>query len=223
MAYKDLTGEKFGRLTVIKFVKKVKYGRQWELLCECGGTCFVVTADLNRGHTTSCGCATQEARSRNGKANTTHGCSIEKGDGYSEFITWMSLKARCLNPKDKGYPNYGGRGITVCDRWKNSFETFLADMGKRPEGCEIDRINNNGNYEPSNCRWTTRIIQHNNKRNNIFVTYKDECMTMAQWARKYNVKANSLRSNLVVAFKPFPQAITSLKNNTYEHHNQGEQ
>ncbi|MEJ8025467.1 hypothetical protein WKH82_08340 [Acinetobacter baumannii] len=112
------------------------------------------------------------------------------------YITWKSMKARCNNPNAKGYENYGGRGIKICDRWQESYENFLEDMGTRPPNTTLDRINNDGNYEPSNCRWATKKDQSNNRRSNHIVTYKGKNVTIAQLAEKLGIDRRPMRSVL---------------------------
>jgi len=124
--------------------------------------------------------------------NKTHGM-----DGTSIYKTWIGLKARCYNKNDKDYKNYGGRGIKVCKRWKNSFENFYNDMGDKPKGMSIDRIDNNGNYEPSNCRWATIEQQNNNKRNNHLLTYNGKTQTITQWSREIKVPVSTLQCRLL--------------------------
>lgn len=156
-------GDKFDRLTIIEEVQNPnsKNVRFFLCSCSCGNTKIVGLSHLNHGHTKSCGCYKKDVvRDR----SETHGLSK-----HSLYKTWVSMKERCLNPNHKFYKNYGGRGIKVCDRWINSFPNFLLDMGDRPNGFTLDRINNDGNYEPSNCRWATKIEQINNRRNTKLV------------------------------------------------------
>lgn len=116
----------------------------------------------------------------------------------TEYRSWNGMKNRCNNPNDKNYDRYGGRGIRVCDRWNRSFVSFLEDMGEKPEGTTLDRIDVNGNYEPSNCRWATPLEQSNNQRTNVKVTYKGKTMNISQWARELGIAEPTLRSRLKV-------------------------
>jgi len=158
----DMTGRRCERLIVTGFshLNKSNGNAQWHCVCDCGNVCIVDGHDLRTGHTLSCGCV-QIERAR--IAAQTHGEKPTKG-GTREYRAWHYMKTRCLNPHATAYPWYGARGITVCARWVESFEAFLADMGRCPPGYELDRINNDGNYEPGNCRWTTKIVNSNNRR-----------------------------------------------------------
>lgn len=111
------------------------------------------------------------------------------------YNSFMRMKQRCNNPKSKDYPKYGGRGIKVCERWngESGFQHFLSDMGPRPDGQSLDRINNDGNYEPSNCRWATRTQQNNNTRRNRFFTINGECKTLSEWIKTSTVKSSTVR------------------------------
>lgn len=148
----NLMGQKFGRLTVIEPTEKRKGGIVWKCVCDCGNKREVSAGILRSGRAISCGCWRR-------KRTVKHGCS-RLGFVTPEYRTWYSMKRRCLNSNNKFYKYYGGRGIIVCDRWLNSFENFLEDMGERPNPeLSIDRINNDGNYEPNNCRWATQKEQ----------------------------------------------------------------
>jgi hypothetical protein len=149
----DITGKKYSRLTAIKRVGGLR--NHWLFQCECGEITSVRKAHVTSGRTRSCGCLAKELRK---ELFTKHGMSHT-----TEHNIWLSFRARCENPNHMYYKNYGGRGISVCDRWQK-FENFYADMGNRPDGLTLDRINNDGNYEPSNCRWATWKQQNNNRR-----------------------------------------------------------
>lgn len=155
-----MIGEKFGKLIVISECIKVykKRGKRYLCQCDCGSQVIVRSDFLKSGNTKSCGCLL----SKYVKPSTTkekHGMSRSK-----EFASYNAMKTRCYNPNSKHYHNYGGRGIKVCDEWINSFTTFYNDMGSKPNDMTLDRINVNGDYEPSNCKWSTRSEQNKNRR-----------------------------------------------------------
>ena len=175
----DITGIKYGMLTVIKFSEMRKEKAYWLCVCDCENECVVVGNNLKNYHTQSCGCKHKDA---NFKRLTTHGMCKS-----SEYRIWSHMLERCSNNKAKSFKNYGGRGITVCEKWL-TFEGFYEDMGDRPEVLTLDRKNVNGNYEKDNCRWATQKVQQNNRTNNRVVTYLGSAKTVSQWSEEFNIK-----------------------------------
>lgn len=191
----DITGQSFGRLTVIKECEERRNGKLfWHCKCECGNYTDVVSQHLRNESTRSCGCLFTDELT---KRLTTHGLTKRGAKKPSEYNVWSGMLSRCSNVKEDRYKDYGGRGITVCERWLNSFENFLADMGNRPSlDHSIDRIDVNGNYEPTNCRWATEFQQSRNRRNNIIIEFKGDKLIISDWGRKLNCSSASIRHML---------------------------
>ncbi len=169
----DRIGERFGRLVVIERATSSPKGARWICRCDCGNSHLVSASNLRSGSVRSCGCFLRENRSQ---FATTHGRTKT-----SEYVIWRTMRARCQNPRRPEYHRYGGRGISVCERWSSSFEKFFADMGPRPSAAHsLDRRDNDGNYEPDNCRWATPQEQYNNRSSCRVVVYCGQQMTLTQ-------------------------------------------
>jgi hypothetical protein len=174
-------GQNYKRLVMTKTGPKHKNGEvRWDCACDCGGVTLATTYNLRTGHTQSCGCINRERSSAVARAtHATHSLT-----GSSEYQSWSAMRTRCFNPRAKDYERYGGRGITICDRW-NSFENFLGDMGERPSPQHtLDRIDVNGNYESGNCRWATPLEQANNRYDNIILTIDGVDLTLRNAVRR---------------------------------------
>jgi hypothetical protein len=173
-----MEGKRFGRLTVIKFEESNKKGRIWLCKCDCGNEVMVSTGVLNSGRKKSCGCLQKEVGERNMEISTKHGMK-----GTRIYRIWQNMKRRCSNRNCREYLHYGGRGISVCEDWANDFLSFYKwsiENGYTDE-LTIDRIDVNGNYEPSNCRWSTVKEQATNRRSNLSIEINGETKTVKEW------------------------------------------
>lgn len=179
----NLLDQQFGRLKVVEKLSEraANGGLLWKCICSCGNETIVPTSNIVSGRTTSCGCYFKEVATKHGLAGTP------------EYKVWTGMISRCFDQLHISYHNYGGRGITVCKRWLESFPDFYADMGKRPSPEHtLDREDNDRNYEPNNCRWATREEQLNNRRNNVYYEYNGERKTVSQWARNVGMSVQTL-------------------------------
>lgn len=212
-----LVGLRFGHLRVTELAHTRRQGSFWQCACDCGKTTIVRQSNLRRGTSKSCGCARAEYVSA---SRIKHGALA----GYkttSEYHSWASAKARCFNASHAYYPRYGGRGISMCEEWRNDFAVFLQDMGVKPNGTSLDRIDNNGNYEPDNCRWATQSQQCRNKVNNRLFNFKGKSLCVVVIAERlgipYKRLAWRLRAGwpLDTAFqqKKFPRRAVEQKEN----------
>lgn len=189
--YPDLTGQRFGRLTVIKKSGRNVYANNstntvWKCRCDCGNVSFATTNNLKRGNVKSCGCWKIDSQ-------TTHGMS-----GTRIYRIWNDMRTRCYSESHKSYPEYGGRGITVCDEWKNSSDSFIewALENGYNDSLTLDRIDNNKGYSPNNCRWATMKEQANNTRKNVVIKYNGEEKTISQWADELGINRNTLSNRI---------------------------
>lgn len=183
MRVKINAGDRYGRLIVTEEIDRPP-PRQFICRCDCGDITAVWLRHLRNGHTTSCGCAIR-------KAATSHGMSYS-----ATYRSWRAMVNRCNNHACNGYHNYGGRGIEVCDRWR-AFANFLEDVGARPSAEHtLDRIDNDGNYEQGNVRWSTAVEQHRNTRRNHFVTCNGKTLCVAEWAERTGLLASAIHSRL---------------------------
>jgi hypothetical protein len=189
----DLIGKTFGRLGVVEYSHS-QSNAYWRCVCVCRNEVVVDTISLTSGNTRSCGCLRREVASVS-KFKHGHSNSAGKRASTKAYMCWRNMIRRCSNEKCVTYSSYGGRGIKVCDRWL-VFENFLADMGEPPLGKEIDRIDNDGNYEPRNCRWATKLEQAANKRTSSRITYRGETKSIPEWAKIIGISAARLRQRL---------------------------
>ncbi len=177
----DLTGERFGRLVVAGFHGNLGPHRAWVCSCDCGEQTIVRTNALRTGSVASCGCSRE-----------VHGEGVPRKQSV-EYVTWANMKTRCWCPRNQFFRRYGGRGITVCAAWSSSFTAFLTDMGRRPSSRHsLDRIDNDGDYCPENCRWATKAQQSRNTSAARALSFGGETLTRAEWSRRIGVTPSTV-------------------------------
>ena len=182
----QLKGKQFGRWTVLEYAGTWNRNTHWKVRCDCGTERVIKGTYLTSGQSRSCGCLMADKN----RERQTHGET-----GSRLYYIWCAMRYRCENPTDPAYSNYGARGIKVCNRWQ-SFENFRADMGRRPKGKTLDRIDNDGDYEPSNCCWSTYVEQTHNTRRNRWVTFNGKTLIVSDWARETGISESLIRYRL---------------------------
>jgi hypothetical protein len=200
----DIMGQKFGDWTVLTFIGKLpnKHGNYWKCVCKCGAIRIVNGSELKRKKSTGCGCSQKEKLL---KIRTTHNHSYSK-----TYTSWHSMIQRCTNSNMPNYYLYGGRDIIICNRWLESFENFLEDMGERPVGKTLDRYpDKNGNYEPNNCRWATYKEQSRNTKTNRFITYNGKTQCIMDWALELNIGYQTLLKRFQSGGWSIEEALTT--------------
>lgn len=198
--FRDLTGERFGRLLVLQRDGCNKHGQvKWWCECDCGTQKHILGMCLSRGETQSCGCLHKEITA---KVNLSHGMS-----GTGIYAIWRSMMDRCHLPTSQSFARYGARGISVCQRWQ-SFENFYADMGNKPAGKSLERIDVNGDYCPENVVWADAKTQANNRRSNVVLEHNGKKQTMQQWCDELDLKIGTVWARLNVYGYSVEKALT---------------
>jgi hypothetical protein len=190
----DMVGKRFGRLVVIGRADDIDPGRpRWLCRCDCGNERVVRGISLRKGDTKSCGCIQKERMKLLSESHITHGKSKTR-----LYRIWFNIKCRCYKSSFPDYARYGGRGIKVCDEWKDNFQAFYdwSTSNGYLENLTIDRIDNDGDYSPQNCRWVNTEVQNNNTRRNYYITLNGETLTLSQWAKKCGINRNTLYSRI---------------------------
>lgn len=190
---KNMIGRKIGRLTVLNRVENNKHGaKMFYCLCDCGNNSIANSSALTSGGKKSCGCLRKEQARINGKATAKH-----NKYGSKEYWSWCSIKKRCNNQSSPSYYRYGGRGISICNEWNDSFISFYEHVGDAPhKSSSIDRIDNDGNYEPGNVRWTTAKVQANNRSSNRHIVYEDKKHTITEWSDITGISKSTIFNRL---------------------------
>lgn len=197
----NLAGRTFGRLSAISSVGVTKGGAAlWECRCVCGKTARVAAASLVHGRTISCGCFNRERVRETHRKHGAHGTAV--------YAVWQAMIGRCTNPRHRNYRHYGGRGITVCSRWRESFEAFRDDMGPRPSKGTLERIRNNEGYRPGNCQWASMRAQSVNTRRNVRISIDGIERVAIDWARINGLKRGTVFTRLQRGWDPV-RAVTT--------------
>lgn len=197
-----MIGRKSDKLTIVEIIKENGKRKHFKCLCDCGLETIICSSNFTRNK--ECGVCANRSRS---KKKTKHGMRYSP-----EYGIWNHMNYRCKNKRYKEYHLYGGRGISVCDRWRESFENFIEDMGKRPTSKHsLDRIDNGGNYEKSNCRWANKSQQAANRRSSVMITYKNRTMCIKEWSVELNIPYQRLNYRIQVAKWPIEKAIETPK------------
>lgn len=209
----DLAGQRFGRLVVLRVGRHTRrqrpgkpsvYRRYWHCQCDCGNTIEVDAGSLRSGNTKTCGCV---GKDRLGILRRKHGLSVIHKHEYS---TWYSMINRCHNIKNANYNNYGGRGIVVCESWRDNFPAFLRDMGLRPDGTTLDRIDNNKGYTIENCHWVTLKENCRNMRKTLFITFQGRTQSLQHWAEELHINSRTLYVRIYQRHWHIDRALTTL-------------
>ncbi len=198
----DLTGQRFHKLVVQgRATSNDKWNRaRWDCICDCGNRIIVAGQALRSGRTISCKCWQQARRTKHGLHQTR------------EYRAWIDAKSRCTHKNHPGFKHWGGRGVTMCDKWNNDFEAFLLDVGICPQGYSLDRYpNQDGNYEPGNCRWASRVEQNRNTRRNCLLTYNGVVRPLSQWCEELGINDSTLWARLFVWHWPIERAFIPIK------------
>lgn len=207
----DLTGQRYGKLLVVAYGGVRGKLAQWICRCDCGTWRAAYRGHLKDGHTVSCGCRRAE---KNIELRQTHGM-----EGTPIYQCWQGMLNRCRNNNDIGYERYGGRGITVCDRWMR-FANFYEDMGDRPSPQHtLDRCDNNKGYGPDNCRWSTKREQAQNTRRNLIITFRGESKCLAQWAREFGMHPSVVNGRIKIGWTVEHALTTPLRWRRRKHGN----
>lgn len=185
----DLTGQQYGRLTPLRLAPKRGKHTRWVCQCDCGNETVASTSDLRTGNTTSCGCY---MRQRQREGQLTHGATGRSNPRDPVYRVWTTMKERCSNPQNKNFARYGGRGIYVCERWRESYEAFRDDMGPRPAGYSVERKDNDGPYSPENCIWASQKTQMMNRRVTILVEHDGETICASDYAKLMGISSKRL-------------------------------
>lgn len=192
----DIAGKRFGAVVAVERELNVIGRLVWRYVCDCGVEKRAALSDLTSGKIVSCGCARRQRVAALGRSHRRHGHAGNRSRGRTrEYSTWMGMLARCNCVTSTYYAEYGGRGIAVCERWA-SFDSFLADMGARPTGTTIDRIDVDGDYSPENCRWATWTEQGRNRRNNVIIEHGGRRQSLAAWAAEAGVEGTTIQRRL---------------------------